>query len=101
MKIALIVSYCVFALLIAALVIWLLVRFLSCCCSPIDAAFCQLASTITVYKTMASSQRPPPIFGSFLSFLSFLSFPISISAIGSGANRHRAAREGGGNPAAR
>jgi hypothetical protein len=38
------------ALLFALLLLWLLVRFLSCCWSPIDAAFCQLASTATVYK---------------------------------------------------
>jgi hypothetical protein len=36
-----IVIYLVLALLFALLLLWLLVRFLSCCCSPIDAAFCQ------------------------------------------------------------
>ena len=33
--------YLVLALLVALLLVWVLVRFLSCCCSPIDAAFCQ------------------------------------------------------------
>ena len=37
-----IVIYFILALLFALLLVWLLVRFLICCCSPIDAAFCQL-----------------------------------------------------------
>jgi hypothetical protein len=36
------VIYFVLALLFALSLLWLLVRFLSCCCSPVDAAFCQL-----------------------------------------------------------
>jgi flagellar biogenesis protein FliO len=36
-----IVIYLVLALVFTLLLVWLLVRFLRCCCSPIDADFCQ------------------------------------------------------------
>jgi len=47
-----IVVYLVLAMLFALLLLWLLLRFLSCCCSPIDAAFCQLASLGTTEHKM-------------------------------------------------
>jgi flagellar biogenesis protein FliO len=37
-----VMTYLVLALLFALSLVWLLMRFLSCCCSPIDADFCQL-----------------------------------------------------------